>query len=40
MLETAFTFLGTAVSWLEVVAFVLALANIACNVFEIHWGCR
>ena len=38
MLETAFVLLGTAVTWLEVVAFVLALANIACNVFEIHWG--
>ena len=38
MLATAFTLLGTAVTWLEVVAFVLALANIACNVFEIHWG--
>lgn len=38
MLATAFTLLGTAVSWLELVAFVLALANIACNVFEIHWG--
>ena len=38
MLATAFTLLGTAVSWLEVLAFVLALANIACNVFEIHWG--
>ena len=38
MLETAFTLLGTAVTWLEVIAFVLALANIACNVFEIHWG--
>jgi len=38
MLETAFTFLGTAVTWLEVIAFMLALANIACNVFEIHWG--
>lgn len=38
MLDTAFTLLGTAVTWLEVVAFVLALANIACNVFEIHWG--
>ena len=38
MLETAFTLLGTPVTWLEVVAFVLALANIACNVFEIHWG--
>jgi nicotinamide mononucleotide transporter len=38
VLETAFTLLGTAVTWLEVIAFVLALANIACNVFEIHWG--
>ena len=38
MLETAFTLLGTAVTWLEVIAFVLALANIACNVLEIHWG--
>ena len=38
MLETAFTLLGTAVTWLEVIAFVLALANIAFNVFEIHWG--
>ena len=38
MLETAFTLFGTAVTWLEVIAFVLALANIACNVFEIHWG--
>ena len=38
MLATAFTLLGTDVSRLEVVAFVLALANIACNVFEIHWG--
>lgn len=38
MLNTAFTILGSAVTWLEVLAFVLALANIACNVFEIHWG--
>ncbi len=38
MLETAFTLLDTPVTWLEVIAFVLALANIACNVFEIHWG--
>jgi nicotinamide mononucleotide transporter len=38
MLETALTLWGTPVTWLEVVAFVLALANIACNVFEIHWG--
>ncbi|MBP6528559.1 MAG: nicotinamide mononucleotide transporter [Burkholderiales bacterium] len=38
MLATAFTLLGAAVTWLEVIAFVLALANITCNVFEIHWG--
>ncbi len=38
MLDTAFTLLGTPVTWLEVLAFVLALANIACNVLEIHWG--
>ncbi len=38
MLATAFTLLGSAVTWLELLAFVLALANIACNVFEIHWG--
>ncbi len=38
MLDSAFTLLGSSVSWLEVVAFVLALTNISCNVFEIHWG--
>ena len=38
MLDTAFTLWATPVTWLEVVAFVLALATITCNVFEIHWG--
>jgi len=38
MLQTAFTLLGTPVTWLELIAFALALANITCNVFEIHWG--
>lgn len=38
MLDTAFTLLGTAVTWLELIAFVLAIANIACNVSEIHWA--
>jgi nicotinamide mononucleotide transporter len=38
MLATAFTLLGTAVTWLEVIAFVLALACVVCNVLEIHWG--
>lgn len=38
MITTAFTLLGTPVTWLEVMAFILALANISCNTFEIHWG--
>ena len=38
MLETAFSLWGTPVTWLEVLAFGLALANIWCNVHEIHWG--
>ncbi len=38
MLDTAFSLLGTPVTWLEVVAFVLALANIVLNVREIHWA--
>lgn len=38
MITTAFTLLGTPVTWLELIAFVLALANISCNTFEIHWG--
>jgi nicotinamide mononucleotide transporter len=38
MLETAFTLLKTPVTWLEVTAFFLAIANIACNVREVHWA--
>jgi nicotinamide mononucleotide transporter len=38
MLQTAFTLWGVATSWLEVLAFGLALACIVCNVFEVHWG--
>ena len=38
MFDPAFVLLGTAVTWLEVLAFVLALANIVCNVREIHWA--
>jgi nicotinamide mononucleotide transporter len=38
MLSTAFTLLGTAVTWLELLAFVLAIANIICNVREVHWA--
>ncbi len=38
MLNTAFNWWGTAVTWLEIVAFVLAFACVACNVVENHWG--
>ncbi len=38
MLESAFTLWGGAVTWLEVIAFVLALACVSLTVFEIHWG--
>ena len=38
MLQVAFTLLGTDVTWLELVAFALALACVVCNTLEIHWG--
>jgi nicotinamide mononucleotide transporter len=38
MLDTAFTAWGAPVSWLELAAFVLAVACIVCNVREVHWG--
>ncbi len=38
MLHAAFTLLGTAVTWLEAIAFAFALACVLCNVYEIHWG--
>ncbi len=34
----AFSLWGTATTWLEVVAFVLSLAMVGCNIREIHWG--
>ena len=37
-LAPAFTLLGTAVTWLEVTAFILALANVTCDAREIHWA--
>jgi nicotinamide mononucleotide transporter len=36
--EPAFVLLGATVTWLELWAFVLALACVVCNVFEVHWG--
>lgn len=38
LFEVAFTLWGGATTWLEVVAFVLALAMVGCNIHEIHWG--
>lgn len=37
-LAPAFTMLGTVVTWLEVIAFFLAMANVTCDVREIHWA--
>ena len=34
----AFTLWGSPATWLELVAFVLALAMVGCNIREIHWG--
>lgn len=34
----AFELWGAPTSWLEVLAFVLALAMVGCNIREIHWG--
>lgn len=34
MLETAFHFAGSPVSWLETIAFVLALAMVICSAYE------
>lgn len=36
--QTAFTLWGAPTSWLELVAVVLALAMVFCNIREIHWG--
>jgi nicotinamide mononucleotide transporter len=34
----AFTLWGSPATWLELVAVVLALAMVGCNIREIHWG--
>jgi len=38
MLEVAFTVFGAGVTWLEVIAFALALGCVVFNVLEIHWA--
>jgi nicotinamide mononucleotide transporter len=34
----AFTLWGSPTTWLEIAAVALALAMVACNIREIHWG--
>jgi len=38
MLDVAFTLMGAGVTWLEVIAFALALGCVVGNVLEIHWA--
>ena len=38
LFASAFTLWGAPTTWLEIVAVVLALATVACNIREIHWG--
>ena len=38
MFAEAFILWGAPTTWLEVIAFALALAMVACNIREIHWG--
>lgn len=38
MFAEAFVLWGAPTTWMEVFAFVLALAMVACNIREIHWG--
>lgn len=38
LFTTAFELWGSATSWLEVLAFALALAMVGCNIRAIHWG--
>ena len=38
MLTEAFVLFSAPVTWLEIVAFLLALACVSLSVYEIHWG--
>lgn len=38
MLEVAIEVGKVQITWLEALAFVLALACVVCNVLEVHWG--
>ena len=34
----AFVLWGSATTWLEIVAVLIALAMVGCNIREVHWG--
>ncbi|MDP3137995.1 MAG: nicotinamide riboside transporter PnuC [Burkholderiaceae bacterium] len=38
LFDPAFFLLGAPATWMELLAFVLALIMVACNIREIHWG--
>lgn len=38
LFANAFALWGTSTTWLEIIAFVLALSMVGCNIREIHWG--
>ncbi len=38
LFSTAFTAWGAPTTWLELIAVVVALAMVACNIRQIHWG--
>jgi nicotinamide mononucleotide transporter len=38
LFANAFALWGANTTWLEIIAFVLALAMVGCNIREIHWG--
>lgn len=38
LFASAFTLWGSPTTWLEIVAVVVALAMVGCNIRQIHWG--
>lgn len=38
LFSEAFTAWGSPTTWLEIIAFVLAVVMVLCNIREIHWG--
>src|SRR4051812_25584384 len=38
LFATAFTAWGSPTTWIEIIAVVLSIAMVVCNIREIHWG--